>query len=122
MLTARERKLRAQIAAHSLHARRRGDEVTEAARRGLLLRFERDADPTDSLPPAERQRRAWHLYQAHMARMRLARAKARRLADSHQEASHASAPRDQHRLIGRAVRAARADPLPTTRPCCAAGE
>jgi hypothetical protein len=79
-LSDAERRIRAQVAAHSRLARERPDEITLAARQGLLARFERDADPDGTLPERERRRRAWHLYQAHLYRMQLAGLRARRLA------------------------------------------
>lgn len=43
--------------------------ATEPARAGLRAKFEREADPDGSLPPAEVARRADHLQRAHMLRM-----------------------------------------------------
>jgi hypothetical protein len=80
VLSAVERRLRGKIAAHTNLARHTSDKVTEAARQGLLKRFEAEADPDGTLPERERLRRAWHLYMAHMYRMQLASLKARRLA------------------------------------------
>jgi hypothetical protein len=80
MLTVAERRLRGKIAAHTNLARHAPDKVTEAARQGLLKKFEAEADPDRTLPERERLRRAWHLYMAHMYRMQLASLKARRLA------------------------------------------
>ena len=80
MLTDAERRIRGKLAAHTNLARRAPDKVTEAARHGLLKRFESEADPDGSLPESERLRRTWHLYQAHLCRMQLASLKARRLA------------------------------------------
>jgi hypothetical protein len=80
MLTAEERSLRGQIAAHTMRARYSKDELARIANKGLIERFEREADPEGVLTPEERRRRANHLYQAHMARMRLAQLKAERLA------------------------------------------
>ena len=47
----------------------------------FLARFEREVDPLGELSPAERATRVEHALKAHMARMRLAKArKARRAA------------------------------------------
>jgi hypothetical protein len=73
-----ERSLRAQIAAHAMHARNDPVETTAKARAAFLAKFEREADPEGVLPPEERRRRAEHLRSAHFARLALASAKARR--------------------------------------------
>jgi hypothetical protein len=77
-LTPAERRLRAQIAANTRWAKE--DPAANAARgqAGLIARFEREVDPEGVLAPAERQRRAEALRRAHMGRMALAAAKARR--------------------------------------------
>jgi hypothetical protein len=75
---ASERSLRAKLAAHTLHATRDPRAATAAARSGFLKKFERQADPGGTLPEAERARRAEHLLRAHMARLALASARARR--------------------------------------------
>jgi hypothetical protein len=80
-LTQAERKLRAQVAAHSRWARSGVDDGAAQARRaqaGLVAKFEREVDPEGKLPPAERTRRAEHARRAHMAKLSLASAKARR--------------------------------------------
>jgi hypothetical protein len=53
-------------------------EATKPARDGLRAKFEREADPDNTLPEAERARRADHLQRAHMLRMSLAAKRARR--------------------------------------------
>lgn len=75
------RKLRAQRAAHIMHARN-SDPVahTAPAREAFLNRFEREADPDGTLDPDERARRAAHLRKAYFAGLALASAKARRKA------------------------------------------
>lgn len=50
--------------------------ATAPARRGFLARFERAVDPDNRLDPAEREKRARRLLQAHM--IRLARKRRRR--------------------------------------------
>ncbi len=52
--------------------------ATEPARAGLRAKFLREADPDNSLPEAERERRADQLQRAHMLRMSLAAKRARR--------------------------------------------
>lgn len=74
-----DRVLRARIAA----AQRWGhttdrSAATAPARRGLRAKFEREADPDATLTPDERARRADQLMHAHMLRMSLAAARARR--------------------------------------------
>lgn len=44
--------------------------MTAAATRGLLARFEREADPDGILEPSERLRRAVALRRAHLIRIR----------------------------------------------------
>lgn len=78
-LTPAERKLRAQIAAHTSWANtddRRGR--TAAARRSFLDRFEREVDPDGVLDPAERARRAASAKKAYFARLALKSAQSRR--------------------------------------------
>jgi hypothetical protein len=48
------------------------------ARQGFVARFEREVDPDGILPPDERTRRAEHAQRAHMARLSLKAAQARR--------------------------------------------
>jgi hypothetical protein len=55
-----------------------GREVTKAARRGFMARFEDEVDPDRQLSPDERQRRAQAAMRAHMARLALRSAKSRR--------------------------------------------
>ena len=77
-LTAEERVWRARLAAHVMHARHDGREVTAKARAAFLARFEREADPDGTLPIDERRRRAEQLRKAHFARLALASSKARK--------------------------------------------
>ncbi len=80
-LTPAERRLRAQLAAHTRWAKAdpdAGRRQGETAQRGLIERFAREIDPDGALDPEERYRRAKHARDAHMAKMALASAKARR--------------------------------------------
>ncbi|HEX2574716.1 MAG TPA: hypothetical protein VHK88_00110 [Aquihabitans sp.] len=78
-----ELKLRASIAAHESWARTPDRTArTDAARRTYRESFEDVVDPDGTLDPAERSRRAEHAYKAHMQRLALKSAKARRLARS----------------------------------------
>jgi hypothetical protein len=70
--------MRARLAAHAMHARHDSREVTANARRAFVERFERQVDPDGVLPAAERRRRAEHAMRAHMTRLALRSARARR--------------------------------------------
>jgi len=75
-----ERSIHSQIAAFSLHSRMSPEEATrhtEPARRAFMRRFEDEVDPERKLPPKERARRANQAMRAHMARLRMARARKR---------------------------------------------
>ena len=78
-LSPSERKLRARLAAHSLHAKV-ADPVahTAPARAAFWARFEREVDPDGTLDPAERNRRAEHARKAYYTRLSFQAAKARR--------------------------------------------
>jgi hypothetical protein len=65
------------IKAHLMHARHDPQQITAKARAAFLDSFEKKADPSGSLPPAERRRRADHLRQAHMKALALKSAEAR---------------------------------------------
>ena len=79
-LTATERTLRARAAAHALHAQ--GGTSTKAGTAAFLARFDRQVDPTGSLPPDERARRADHARKSYMSALALkaSRAKNRKAA------------------------------------------
>ncbi len=79
-LTPEQRRLRAQIAAHTKWADTDRVAGTAAARAAFLARFEANVDPDGTLPPAERLRRAENAMRAHMARLSFlsARSRARR--------------------------------------------
>ena len=74
--------MRARIAPYTLHATRDSREVTKPARDAFLARFEREVDPDGLLDPAERARRAEAAKRAHMSRLALASARARRKGPS----------------------------------------
>ena len=77
-LSPSQRSLRARVAAHAMHARHDSREVAANARKAFVERFEREVDPDGVLPGAERQRRAEHAMRAHMTRLALRSARARR--------------------------------------------
>lgn len=77
-LSPSERSLRARLAALTMHARHDPRVTTENARRAFLDRFEREVDPERQLPEQERRRRAEALRKAHMTRLALRSAVARR--------------------------------------------
>lgn len=68
-LTPEQRSQSARIAALTRWSKE--DPAATAARgqAGLLARFEREVDPNNELPPAERSRRAVAARKAHMARL-----------------------------------------------------
>ncbi len=68
-ITPDQAVLYGRIGAHVAHARHGGKQMTAAARKGFLARFEREVDPDGTLPPEERTRRAEHALRAHMARL-----------------------------------------------------
>lgn len=76
--TPEQRRLRAQVAAHSLHAKVADPAAhTAPARKAFLDRFEREVDPDGALAPAERARRAEHARKSYFLKLALASAKAR---------------------------------------------
>lgn len=78
-LSPAERKLRAQIAAHTSWANtddRRARTANGTA--ALLSKFEREVDPDGTLDPVERARRAESARKAHFARLAFLSAQARR--------------------------------------------
>ena len=78
-LTPTERKLRAQLAAHTSWANTPDrTQRTEAGRQALNDKFEREVDPDGVLDPAERAQRAASARKAHFARLALLSAQARR--------------------------------------------
>jgi hypothetical protein len=77
--TPGDRALVARLAAHESWARTEDRQArTAPARQAFLGRFEAEVDPEGVLPPQERARRAESARQAHMTRMALRSAQARR--------------------------------------------
>ncbi|PWS40623.1 hypothetical protein DKT74_31945 [Streptomyces sp. ZEA17I] len=77
-MSAAERSLLAQIAAHTLWANCEDPAAhTAPARKAFLDRFEREVDPDGTLTPEERARRAEHARRAYFKRLALASARAR---------------------------------------------
>jgi hypothetical protein len=73
------RVLAGRIGAHESWARTEDRAArTAPARRAFDARFEREVDPDEVLPPAERAQRAAHARKAYFARLALKSAKARR--------------------------------------------
>ena len=78
-LTPSERSLRARIASDTSWANTSDPSArTAPGRSAFLARFEDQVDPDRVLSPEERDRRAQHALRAHMTRLALASAKARR--------------------------------------------
>jgi len=77
-LSPSQRSMRARLAAHTMHARHDSRQVTANARKAFVERFERQVDPDGVLSVAERRRRAEHAMRAHMTRLALRSARARR--------------------------------------------
>ncbi|MCB2177573.1 MAG: hypothetical protein KQH57_17325 [Actinomycetales bacterium] len=77
--TSNERRLSAQIAAHTSWALTPDRSArTAPARAALMATFERQVDPDGILSPDERARRAEHARKAHFQRLALKSARARR--------------------------------------------
>ena len=73
-----DRRLRARMAALTLHSRVDSREHTAPARAGFMARFDREVDPESVLAPEERTRRAARARRAWMVRLALRSAQARR--------------------------------------------
>jgi hypothetical protein len=86
-LDREEMRARGRIGAHVTHSRHDARELTAPARQAFLSRFAQQVDPDGVLAPEERGRRAAHALKAHMARLTLASARARRTGQ------HAEPPR-----------------------------
>lgn len=79
-LTSEERRARAKLAAHTRWAKERDrSAATAPARAAQLRQFEDQVDPNHELSSQERAKRVENARQAHLLRMALASAKARRL-------------------------------------------
>jgi len=87
-LTAEQRAMRAEIAAHTSWAKCDDSSArTGPGRRAFLDRFEKQVDPDGTLAPDERARRAVHARKAYMKRLALASSKDRAAkATSHRAA------------------------------------
>lgn len=79
-LSSAERKLRASLAAHTMHAKHDSKATTAAGRAAFEARFEAEVDPDGVLPEPERRRRAEHARKAYFTRLALKSARARRKA------------------------------------------
>lgn len=78
-MATNDRSQAAKIAAHSRWANEPDrSAATQAARDGLMRKFEDQVDPTRALPVEERALRAESARKAHFQRLALASAKARR--------------------------------------------
>jgi hypothetical protein len=77
-LTPQERSARSRIAAHVLHSKYDSKELTAPGRKAFLERFEKQVDPNDELPGAERKRRAEHARKAYFSRLGYLSGRARR--------------------------------------------
>jgi hypothetical protein len=78
--TPAERSLQARSAAHrSWAATENPTARTAPGREAFLDRFEREADPTGTLDPQERERRAKHLRKAYFTKLAAKSARSRRL-------------------------------------------
>ncbi len=73
-----ERSLQARQAAHTMHARHDSRQTSANGRAAFLARFEREVDPTGSLDPQERRRRAEQARRAYFTGLALAAVKARK--------------------------------------------
>ena len=80
LLSPTERSLRARIGAHSVHAAGRTN--TAPARAALFESFIDRVDPDRTLSEAERLRRAEHARRAHMLKLALSSARARRRGEA----------------------------------------
>ncbi len=77
-ITPEEASLRGKIGAFVTHSRHDSRDITRAARERFLARFLLEVDPDNTLPEAERLRRADAARRAHMARLALKSAQSRR--------------------------------------------
>jgi hypothetical protein len=71
------KSLRGRAGAHALHSRYDSRSLSQPARDAFMARFEREVDPDDVLPPAERARRAEHARKAYFTKLALKSARAR---------------------------------------------
>lgn len=78
--TNNDRKVIAKIGGHSLHAKYDSREVTKAARKEFMSRFEKLVDPEGILDPFERALRAKHARTAYFTSLGRKSGQARRKA------------------------------------------
>ena len=103
-LSPAERSLRASIAVHTRWSNTSAADRRRQADRGhaaLLATFAAQVDPDGTLPPDELAKRVENLRRAHMKKLALASAKARREA-----ANPAPAPRRRRSAVGNTGNAA----------------
>lgn len=74
--------LRGRVGAHVTHSRHNSKELTKAGQKAFLAKFELEVDPDGVLDLEERRRRATHALKAHMARLAIKSANARRNSES----------------------------------------
>lgn len=86
---------RGGMGAHVAHSRNDPREMTAAARGAFLSSLERQADPDDFLPDAERLRRAEHLKRAHFLRLAMTSASTRKARAGQRHASKSGAARTE---------------------------
>lgn len=77
-MDAMQRATRARLAALSMHAQNDSRVTSKPGRDAFLARFEREVDPDGVLPERERARRAELAKRAHMTRLAVKSAAARR--------------------------------------------
>lgn len=77
-LSFEERSLRGRIGAYALHSKYDSREITRAARAAYLAKWIREVDPEGVLSEVERDRRAENALKAHLAKLALKSAQARR--------------------------------------------
>lgn len=79
-LSPEERRLRAQLAAHAMHAKHDARAFGRRTQQVLLAKLELEVDPDSALPVEERQRRARQLRKALLTRIAFERTKKQREA------------------------------------------
>lgn len=77
-ISPEERSLRGRIGAYRLHSQYDSKEITRAAREAFLRKWVNEVDPDRQLAEDERLRRAENALKAHMAKLALKSAQARR--------------------------------------------
>lgn len=79
-LSPEERRLRAQLAAHAMHAKHDARAFGRRTQQVLLAKLELEVDPDSALPVEERQRRARQLRKSLLTRIAFERVKKQREA------------------------------------------